>query len=240
MARTVNRELRRVERVFASLCDRAQCRQLVGQCAIIFTLARQQMLHLSSYPTLGTPSAWQAWEVMPTHTHVHTHRPVDSKGPSWVFCCCFVCLSSLFFTVCRWVALSSSSHCSNEDDKQPWVEEWTWKQRGPCSAEWNWSPALWLTMRGILCRTEACAGEEAGVSCRQAFTYFWEEASVVTTGPQKFARLSPFPFSAVTQRESEERAVKHSNWNVSCIKPYLGTGKKNQAIEKRMISTNAG
>lgn len=93
--------------------------QLLGQRDIIFTLARQQTLHLSlsshfklsiSLTSLGC--------------HANTHRLVDSKGSSWVVCIRLhslfplLCVCFLFVTV---VMRMTSGHGG---------EEWTWKQWG--------------------------------------------------------------------------------------------------------------
>lgn len=72
--------------LFAAVCPLCLCLSLwqsrvsvplLGQCAIIFTQARQWMLHLSSCPSSSTPSVWQGWEAMPTR------RWTVKVSPEW-------------------------------------------------------------------------------------------------------------------------------------------------------------
>lgn len=97
--------------------------QLMGQRAIIFTQARQQMLHLSSCPSLSTPSVWQAWEAEPTH------RWTIKVSTEWSAAAWSVHLHCLALSVCRCAGSGSFplSYCCNEGDK--------WSDREGCDTE---------------------------------------------------------------------------------------------------------
>lgn len=123
--------------------------QLLGQRVKIFTLARQQTLHLSSCPCLSTQSVWQAREAEPTYWRI---VKVSPKGCAfclkctslWPFSLAVCCVSSCSFSLSYCWGLGGTGFKNREAGKQV--------QEPLCSAAW-----LCLTMTDTLHITKAAS-----------------------------------------------------------------------------------